>query len=460
MNIPKIELLITRPDAPSEKRSLLPGEYVIGRGAEADIQVATLGLSRKHARLTVRVGDSVIEDLGSSNGTQLDGLTITRATVLRPGQTIQLGPVSLVLRHDTTPAAPERSVAEKRAALFKILPPEFLVGSKYEAGRVVAKGGMGAVLTANEPAIARTVAMKVMLDSNDPAAVLRFVSEAKITGQLEHPNIVPVHELGVDEKAQVYYTMKFIHGITLKKILDLIGEMQATTIAKYPLGQLLTVFQKVCDAVAFAHSKGVIHRDLKPENVMIGDYGEVLVMDWGLAKVLDPTRSSANLEGRSIIRTGVRKELEAFESTAGHVMGTPQYMAPEQCWGAQDSLDNRTDVYALGAILYHILTLRPSLEGGDPQEIVQKAARGEINPPSLATAEGKRLPHLPDGRVPEALSRVVMKAMALQQDERYQSVPAFQAEIVAYQDGFATSVEEAGPLRQFVMGLKRRFRGK
>src|SRR5204863_520272 len=108
----------------------------------------------------------------------------------------RLGTVVLVLRHEDAPAVPERSVAEKRAALFKILPPEFLVGSKYETGRVVAQGGMGAILSTREPAIDRTVAMKVMLDGPDPAAVLRFVSEAKITGQLEHPNIVPVHELG------------------------------------------------------------------------------------------------------------------------------------------------------------------------------------------------------------------------------------------------------------------------
>ncbi len=458
MNIPKIELHISCDGAPLETRAVLPGEYVIGRGAEADIRLEVPLLSRKHAKLTVRETNGVIEDLGSSNGTLLDGEPVTRATVLRPGQTISLGPVNLVLRHEASAPAPVRSVAEKRAALLRVLPPEFLLGNKYEAGRVVAQGGMGAILSTREPAIDRVVAMKVMLDNPAPADVLRFVSEAKITGQLEHPNIVPVHELGVDEKAQVFYTMKYVRGVTLKKVIDLLAEGHEGMVKKYPLGQLLTVFQKVCDGIAFAHSKGVIHRDLKPENVMIGDYGEVLVMDWGLAKVLDPTREkSAAQDGRSIIRTGVRKELADVEAQSTSVLGTPQFMAPEQCWGAHDQHDARTDVYSLGAILYNLLTLRPSIEGDDSQAVLSKAAAGDVQPPLLATSGGKRLPHLPGGRVPEALSAVTMKAMALHQDARYPGVPEFQAEIEAYQNGFATTVEKAGPMKQFVMGVKRRF---
>jgi hypothetical protein len=460
MNITKIELIITREDAPAETRPLAPGEFVIGRGAEADIRIATPHISRKHARLTVREADGVIEDLGSANGTTLDGQPVTRATVLRAGQTIRLGPVSLVLRHEAAAPESQRPVAERRAILLKILPPELLLGKKYEPGKVVAQGGMGAILSAKEPAIDRTVAMKVMLNNPTPADLLRFVSEAKITGQLEHPNIVPVHELGVDERAQVFYTMKYVRGITLQKVLDLIEEGIEGTIAKYPLGSLLTVFQKVCDALAFAHSKGVIHRDLKPENIMIGDFGEVLVMDWGLAKVLDPTRSKAasGADGRSIIRTGVRKELEAAEIESALVLGTPQYMAPEQCWNAHDKLDQRTDVYALGAILYHILTLRPSIEGDEPQAVLSKAARGEIVPPMQAARAGKRLPHLPGGRVPEALSAVTMKAMALHQEARYPGVPELQADIEAYQNGFATGAENAGPMKQLLMGFKRSFR--
>ena len=453
MTLSEIRLTITREDAAPEVRTVTPGVYVIGRGAEADMRIETPLLSRAHARLTVTDREAIIEDLGSRNGTTINGRPLSSATVLRAREVVELGPVKFEFLRVPLAMSPEMSIASKREALGKLLPPEFLHGGKYELGRVVAQGGMGAILDAKEATIDRRVAMKVMLDGGSPADLLRFISEAKVTGQLEHPNIVPVHELGVDAKEQVFYTMKFVRGITLKKVLDLLAEGQPGTVEKYPLGQLLTVFQKVCDAIAFAHSKQVIHRDLKPENIMIGDFGEVLVMDWGLAKVLDPTRGAEG--ARSLIRTGVRQELADAETQSGHVMGTPQYMAPEQAHGSHDTLDARTDVYALGAILYHILTLRPSIEGDDAQEVLHKAARGEFVPPTDATAGKKRLPHLPGGRVPAALSAVTMKAMALHLRLRYAAVPEFQAEIEAYQNGFATSVERGNLGTQTSLLFKR-----
>jgi serine/threonine protein kinase len=200
----------------------------------------------------------------------------------------------------------------------------------------------------------------------------------------------------------------------------------------------------------------VIHRDLKPENFMMGDYGEVLVMDWGLAKVLDPTRvDAANFDGHSIIRTGVRKELHAAEVESGNVMGTPQYMAPEQAYGQHDAHDTRTDIYALGAILHHILTLRPPIEGTDPQEILRRAAHGEFEPARKATSGNKRLPHLPGGKIPDSLSAVAQKAMANRAGDRYQTVTDFQADIEAYQAGFATRAENASALKHAMLLVKR-----
>src|SRR5262249_29593447 len=158
-------------------------------------------------------------------------------------------------------------------------------GPAYAIGREVARGGMGAIREAEHVSLRRKVAMKVMLSGKQASrdAALRFEREAQVLAQLEHPNIVPIHDLGIDEQGQVFYTMKFVKGVTLKNVLEEIKTSNAETISKYPLTNLLTIFQKVCDAVSFAHSKGVIHRDLKPENVMLGDFGEVLVMDWGLA---------------------------------------------------------------------------------------------------------------------------------------------------------------------------------
>lgn len=457
MSLPETHLTIRRKDAETEVRSFLPGAYVIGRGVEADIRIETPLISRAHARLTIKDRECLIEDLGSSNGTFIEGERIAAATVLRPEESVTLGPhVTLQIRQLPGPAEASLSLGSRRDALHKLLPPEFRYEKKYETGHVLAQGGMGAILTAREVTIQRDVAMKVMLDTEKPDELIRFIAEAKITGQLEHPNIIPVHELGVDDKERVYYTMKYVRGATLRQVLDDLLTEQPGTVQKYPLAQLLTIFQKVCDAVAFAHSKGVVHRDLKPENFMLGDYGEVLVMDWGLAKVLDPEAyTAAGDSGESIIHTGVRQELVEAEKLSGTVFGTPQYMAPEQAYAQHDEIDFRTDVYALGAILHHVLTLRPPIEGETPREILSKVAAGEFEPARDATTYQRRLPHLPYGKVPDALSAVALKAMANSAADRYQTVRDLQADIEAYQAGFATTAENASRVKQAVLLLKR-----
>ncbi|MHC5039944.1 MAG: serine/threonine-protein kinase, partial [Planctomycetota bacterium] len=147
----------------------------------------------------------------------------------------------------------------------------------------IARGGMGAIVKLVDNDIRRPVAMKVILGEGVKERVERFVEEAQVTGQLEHPNIVPVHELGLDPDGKVYFTMKLVKGESLDAIIDALADKDPEVVRNYPLSHLLQIFLKVCDAIAFAHSKGVIHRDLKPENVMVGRFGEVLVMDWGLA---------------------------------------------------------------------------------------------------------------------------------------------------------------------------------
>jgi Leucine-rich repeat (LRR) protein len=312
---------------------------------------------------------------------------------------------------------------------------------------------MGAILNAQDQTIRRGVAMKVMLQSGGSDDVLRFVEEAQITGQLEHPNIVPVYELGVDEQDQPFYTMKFVRGISLRKVLELLDQAVPETVRKYPLGVLLTIFQKVCDALAFAHAKGVIHRDLKPENIMLGEYGEALVMDWGLAKVLGAPSA------KSTVVHSARQQDAANATLAGSILGTPQYMAPEQAAGLIDELDARTDIYALGAILYHMLTLHPPVRGETVELIVERVRTGKVDFGSLThatrSARGHRLPHLPDGLVPESLCAVVRKAMALEPAARYASVKDLQADIEAYQNGFATKAEGASVTRQIALFVRR-----
>ncbi len=454
------EIVISTDGREISRLVLRPGEYLIGRAEDAAIRVEANLVSRQHARLTIDHDHARVEDLGSSNGTFVNGQPVTGSTRIVPGQRVEVGSAIIELRRLDALLDTDMTLPPSEAVMRRLLPEEFAGKQRYEIGKRVAQGGMGAIIDAREITTERRVAMKVMLDPTQADDLVRFVAEAKVTAQLEHPNIVPVHELAVDGRGQVFYTMKFVRGVTLKKVLDLMAAGTKGTIEKYPLAALLTIFQKACDAVAFAHSKRVIHRDLKPENIMLGDFGEVLVMDWGLAKVLGAPASTA--PAPNPMRSVVRTVPGASGSTqAGTIMGTPQYMAPEQARGEVDRLDARADIYALGAILYQILALRPSVSGSDAMAIVEKVARGEVEElcsvgsPSGAVALGQRTLHLPDGRIPDSLAAVVRKAMALRTEDRYASVAELQADLTAYQGGFATSAENASLWKQTVLLVKR-----
>ncbi|HEY2342869.1 MAG TPA: serine/threonine-protein kinase, partial [Chthoniobacteraceae bacterium] len=318
---------------------------------------------------------------------------------------------------------------------------------KYDVGRLVATGGMGAIIDTFETATERRVAMKIMAD---PARTdyRRFLLEARITAKLEHPNIVPLHELAINEEGRPYYTMKLVQGVSLRKVFELLVEQDSDAIQNYSLDALLTIFQKVCDAVAFAHSKGVLHRDLKPDNIMLGQFGEALVMDWGLAKVLGVPDLVPAAGERVATASPPGSDSSLDKTLEGEVLGTPNYMSPEQARGEIERLDPRTDIYSLGAILYHYLTLEPPVSGKTVHEVLANACIGQIERPIKALGE-KKLRHLPSGRVPESLDAVVMKALSLDPDQRYSSVIDLQREIRAYQTGFATAAERAGAWRLF-----------
>ncbi len=346
----------------------------------------------------------------------------------------------------------------------------------YDVGQVVATGGMGAIIQAKDRNLERTVAMKIMLNSSGAteAAIYNFIAEAKITGQLEHPNIVPLHDMGVAADGTIYYTMKLIEGTSLREILQKIRDGDQETVMHYPLSRLLEIFQKVCDGIAYAHSRRVVHRDLKPDNVMVGAFGEVLVLDWGIAKVL---RDTPTHEETAAGQEGIGEMPDAgggeFATMVGQVKGTPNYMAPEQAEGRVNDIDERTDIYALGGILYTILTLYPPIVGNNVMEILEKVSSGDITAPTAfnQTQSGGKssgnakspappvpilpLPHLPEAKIPSALSAVAMKAMALKKEDRYQDVDELQGEIRRYLGGFATSAEDASALTQIKLMLGR-----
>ena len=253
-------------------------------------------------------------------------------------------------------------------------------GLRYRIDGMIARGGMGSVLKGRDPDIGRDVALKVLREEyrNDVDMVRRFVEEAQIGGQLQHPGIVPIYEMGTFGDLRPFFSMKLVKGDTLAKLLA--GRKDP----KDGLPRFLSIFESIAQTMAYAHARGVIHRDLKPSNVMVGSFGEVQVMDWGLAKVLprggivDDAAAGKLPKEETVIATARSGSADSDLSKAGSVLGTPSYMAPEQARGEIDRVDERADVFALGSILGEILTGRPAFIGRHGGEIQRKAAVGDL----------------------------------------------------------------------------------
>ncbi|MCO4771466.1 MAG: serine/threonine protein kinase, partial [Deltaproteobacteria bacterium] len=293
--------------------------------------------------------------------------------------------------------------------------------------RRLGRGGMGEVYAAHDPELARDVAVKVVRDQETTTAarIARFVSEAQITGQLEHPGIVPVHEIGVTPEGALYYTMKRLRGRSLRELLEAlkVGDEQWT------LHRLLHVFVQICDAIAFAHSRGVLHRDLKPENLMVGSFGEVLVVDWGLAALLgtdDPyaAEPAPPSDGRVAMRP-VRRTTSTWTED-GSTLGSPGYMAPEQAAGDSGRIGPPTDVFALGCVLYELLSLERAYQADNPLQLMFKLMSGP--PPSP-------LEVAPDRRIPPELADIALQAMANEPGERPPEAGALGELVRSWLDG-------------------------
>jgi len=405
-------------------------------GTVADVNMRTVDSQASQGetpegRPRVQPGEGTLEmrsPMSTLDATQMPDVAAAAAVVAAAGQTVALGRMDKTIAGSVGAAEPGNAAQTKidsRAGQAGVPPPaghstpprsakneSTLViqtrafskgrstatagagagaGADYDVLKQLGEGGMGVVFAARQASIDRTVAVK-MLKANmasDDNQRNKFMSEAVITGELEHPNIVPIYDLGQNDSEALFYSMKCVQGTPWD---DVIGRKSLT--------ENLEILLRVCDAVAFAHAHGVVHRDLKPENTMLGGYGEVLVMDWGLA-----------------LPFGEQKKARAVGVKAG-MGGTPAYMSPEMATGPFDELGPACDIYLLGAILYEIVTGRPPHEGRDVMKCLFAAAKNEIVPTDK-TGE---------------LVDIALRAMATKPKDRYESVPQLQHAIRTYQE--------------------------
>jgi serine/threonine-protein kinase len=278
---------------------------------------------------------------------------------------------------------------------------------------LIGKGGMGNVELVLDRALRRRLAKKIIHPdlSDEQQALYLFVREARITSQLDHPNIVPVHHLGEDEDGKLFFTMKHVKG---RPLTAMIQALPKGSLRRIDLVAVLDVLLKVCDALSFAHSRGVLHCDIKPDNIMVGDFGEVYLMDWGISKVLGVSEPNVKrLEGIDETSVGL---------TSGLAMGTPAYMSPEQATGNRDGLDERSDVFSMGAILYRILAGKAPYGAESTTSLLSKARAARIEVPVVARGSG----------VPLELQRVAMRALAPRREDRFRTIRHFRDELQTY----------------------------
>ncbi|MCH2208366.1 MAG: serine/threonine protein kinase [Lentisphaerales bacterium] len=311
----------------------------------------------------------------------------------------------------------------------------------YQYFQPLAQGGMKKILRVQDTKANRLVALAMLHEEAPPEFYDSFIREARLTALLEHPNIMPIYDIGVDSSEKPYFTMALKEGDSLAHILEKRNARDRHYIERYPLEILLEIFIKICDAMSYAHSKNVIHLDLKPENIQVGQFGEVLVCDWGLGKVI------GSEEGVDFDQQLFNPDLLNNMTLAGRIKGTPGYMAPEQV-EENGEKSFATDVYSLGCILYSVLTDDKPFSSCSQDDILDKTLQGLNSPAKL----------FPDKEIPQSLNAVVVKAVALKPEDRYENVESLRADVYKFINGYSTMAENAGLIKEISLFYRRNRR--
>ncbi|MXZ44049.1 MAG: serine/threonine protein kinase [Gammaproteobacteria bacterium] len=289
---------------------------------------------------------------------------------------------------------------------------------RYMYFKTIAKGGTCIISSCRDLHLRRTICHKALRKEiqDDPVEQARFLREARVTAMLQHPNTIPTYELGRDAKGHYYFTMKLVHGVTLREVLDQCKSKKTHNVGKFDLFRLVDVLSQVAHCLHYAHTHGVVHRDIKPENVLVGDFDEVMVLDWGMAKVWDDDGRVNTLPEDLDPHWKLQKIDAADESIPltrrAPVQGTPPYMSPEQLENPHD-VDHRTDVYSLGTLIFEVLTLKRMIEGDDVLTVIENIKNKAQPHPS------KRAPSM---NVPDALERICLTCTNFDREQRYNSL--------------------------------------
>lgn len=333
---------------------------------------------------------------------------------------------------------------EEKEFLYPISKMLSEVPEHYGEETFVKAGGEKRIFKVRDLRTDRVVALARPIEGASAEQKEGFLREARLTACLQHPNIISVHDIGFDADGEAFFTMEFVHGSTLKEIVDKLETGDPDYERRFPRLRLLELFVKICDAVAYAHSRNVVHLDLKPSNIFIGPFGEVLVCDWGLAKIIQSdephTQRIEGIPEEELPNGDILNDL----TRRGTIKGTPGFMAPEQV-GKSQQVSAKTDIYSLGALLYYILAHRPTFTGDSMADVAEQTLKGGIVSPSKLVKG-----------IQFGLEAVVMKALKLDPFERYASVGKFRNELDRYLLGFATEAQHAGWVTQFKLLIKRR----